>query len=141
MDADFKQAMLASNWSSICRRTEVHLEGMSTGWSNEAYKLVAEKVRQFVSQPAPKKDDELHRRFSQDRGLTAIISTVSHIEMMVGKYPARGDDRLHLIKVVCSLALPARSQEYSELHSAISAITMQVSSIAADELMLASRRR
>lgn len=141
MDTNFKHAMLNSNWSSICRRTEVHLAGMSTNWSREVYQVVVEKAREFVALPPPRSDAEVHKRFSQSMGLTSIIACASHVESMLGEYPHRLDDRVRLVKAVCALNLPTTRQEDGEIHSARMAISAQVSSISFDEMSVARRLR
>ena len=140
MDTDFKRAVLGSNWSSICRSTEAHLEGMSGNWCREAYQAVAEKLGQFVSLPAPKSDAELQERFPQDMGLSSIIACVSHIESMLGGYAQRGQDRLRLVNAICSTKLPVNGDDANKLYAARMAILMQVASISADETMMGIRR-
>jgi hypothetical protein len=72
MSADLPQAMRENDWSSICRRADVHIELMSRSWSSEARAIALHKALEFVGQPPPRSHHELQHRFSQTMGLNSM---------------------------------------------------------------------
>lgn len=140
MNAGLNQTMLDNDWSSLCRRDELHLAQMSGRWSAEARDLVQAKLRKFVSQPGPRSEKEVCRRREQSWGLGSIIRSVAHIERTLGQYPRRDVDRLRLVRVVCDVKLPTNEAEKNALRAATTAVDAQLRSMAFDEIAFASRR-
>ena len=140
MEANLMRQNIQGHWASIRRRAESGLERMSLACCHEAIEMVVLLVRRFCSQPAPQNDDELNQRFMQSAGLSVIIATVSHAESMGSPYPHRKEDRLRLVREMCSIELPNTGDEYGRVNQVRMGVSMRIASLAADERMMANRR-
>lgn len=128
-----EELRIVAAWESTFRRARMHFDSMSREWSVAAREMGSEKVRPFVSQPAPASEQEMARRNSQAGGLESIVRGIRHIESMLSKYPHRGSDRLRLIGAVCEFALPNNRTEETQLFGKIAQVDAELRSIAADE--------
>ena len=75
-DDSLKQQLLRNRWHVTCESAKWHAEGMALICDQRSADLIRSALQKFVSQPAPRDENEMSTRHEQHLALIAEIGTI-----------------------------------------------------------------